>query len=138
VRVLIDSDVLIDVGLNRAPFADFAAQVLDGLEARHGTGFVAWHSIANLFYLVSPASGKENALGYIRDLSGFISVAPVETKDLLYALSLDMADFEDAMQAAAAVACKADWIVTRNIRHYRKSPVKAISPEELLTLPGWV
>jgi hypothetical protein len=138
VRVLIDSDVLIDVGLDRAPFAEFAAQVLDGLEEKPGTGFVAWHSIANLFYLVSPASGRETALGYIRDLSGFISVAPVETQDLLYALRLDMADFEDAMQAAAAVACKADWIVTRNVRHYRRSPVKAILPKDLLTLPGWV
>jgi len=53
-----------------------------------------------------------------------------------YALGLDMPDFEDAMQAAAAVACRADYIVTRNTEHYRKSPVKALAPDAWLRKYG--
>jgi len=50
------------------------------------------------------------------------------------ALVLGMSDFEDAVQAAAAAKVGADFVATRNERDYRKSPVKARSPSELLTL----
>jgi len=45
-----------------------------------------------------------------------------------------MQDFEDALQAAAAVACNADVIVTRNLADFRKSPVQAVSPKDFLKL----
>jgi hypothetical protein len=62
------------------------------------------------------------------DLLGFVQVSPTATKDARYALNLDMPDLEDAMQAAAALACRADVIVSRNSKHYRKSPVPAMTP----------
>jgi len=45
-----------------------------------------------------------------------------------------MKDFEDAMQVAAAMACGAERIATRNLRYYTNSPIKAISPKSLLDL----
>ena len=45
--ILIDTDVLIDVALDREPFAENAAALLDRLEQDPGKGFVAWHSISN-------------------------------------------------------------------------------------------
>lgn len=131
-KLLIDTDILLDVALNRLPFAAPAAGVLDRLQAQPGTAFIAWHSAANFYYLVSSPKGKAVAREFIKDLLRFAGVAPVGTADLAYALSLDLPDFEDAMQVAAAVACKADGIVTRNVRHYRKSPVKAVIPADVL------
>ena len=136
-RVLLDSDVLVDVALARTPFADEAEAALNALETRPGTAFVAWHSLSNFYYLVSAEKTRAEALRFLRELAAFVEVAPVETRDLLYAVSLDMPDFEDAMQVASAVACKADWIVTRNTRDYRKSPVKAILPQDLMKRTGW-
>ncbi len=127
-KLLLDTDVLIDVALNRSPFAESAAGLLDELQTRPGMAFIAWHSAANFYYLVSSPKGKQEARNFIRDLVQFVGVATVSTHELVYALSLDMPDFEDAMQVAAAVSCKADYIVTRNIEHYRKSPVKPITP----------
>ena len=60
-------------------------------------------------------------------------MAPTSTESARYAAGLSIADFEDALQAAAAVACNADTIATRNIRHYRQSPVKAQTPSILVS-----
>jgi predicted nucleic acid-binding protein len=136
-RLLLDTDILIDVALDRAPFAEPAAGLLNELEARPGMGFIAWHSATNFYYLLSSEKTSEKARLFIKELAVFVEVAPVGSRDLAYALSLDVSDFEDAMQVAAAVACKADWIVTRNTKHYGKSPVKAILPHELLIKLGW-
>ena len=62
----------------------------------------------------------------------FLSVAPASAEAVRYASSLPMPDFEDAMQAAAARACGARSIVTRNIRDYERSPIPAITPQEAL------
>jgi predicted nucleic acid-binding protein len=133
--VLIDTDVLVDVALDREPFAEPAARLLDHLEQHPGTGYVAWHSLANLYYLVRPVKGKTDTKDMIADLCRFLRVAPTATKDVQCALSLPVSDFEDALQVAAAVACGANRLVTRNTKHYKLSPIPAIGPREALDLP---
>ena len=130
--VLIDNDILIDVALNRIPYAAPAGQLLEAVERRDITGFVAWHTIANFYYLVQPKHGSEGAKDFILDLLQFVEVARASTQDVRYAASLPMRDFEDAMQAAAAVACRATVIATRNIRDYKRAPVRAVTPARLL------
>ena len=71
---------------------------------------------------------------FIHGLLRIVSVAQTGTEDVLYAASLPMRDFEDAMQVAAARACGAQHIVTRNARDYARSPIPAISPQEALDL----
>jgi predicted nucleic acid-binding protein len=136
VKLLVDTDVLIDVALKREPFAEPAGRFLDEMEVLSGAAFMAWHSAANFNYLVSSPLGGPTAREFIRDLLRFVKVAPVGTEDLSYALGLNMPDFEDAMQAAAAIACRADFIVTRNEAHYRRSPVKALTPDAWLRKYG--
>lgn len=130
--VLVDTDVLIDVALDRAPFADDSGALLDELERRPGTGFVAWHSLSNFFYLVSPGTGKARARDFLLEMLRFVTVAPTTTGSFLRAASLDMPDLEDAMQAAAALSCDADAIATRNLGDFKRSPVGANTPAALL------
>lgn len=78
--VLIDTDVLVDVALNRAPFADASSTLLDRLERLPGSGFVAWQSLSNLYYLVSPGVGKSSAKDFLVDFLGFIQVATTTTE----------------------------------------------------------
>jgi predicted nucleic acid-binding protein len=137
VTILVDTDVLLDLALDRPPHTAPAAELLDALQSRPGTAFIAWHSAANFYYLVSSPLGKKEALDFLRDLVSFVGIARVETRDLLHALNLGMPDFEDAMQVAAAAACGAEYIVTRNLRHYKKSPVRALMPREFLANVGW-
>ena len=132
--VLIDTDVLIDVALERKRHVDSASALLDALEQRQAGAFVAWHSISNFYYLVQPTRGRAGARQFVLDLTSFIDVAPTTTTSLRFAASVDMKDFEDAMQVAAAMACGADVIATRNIKDYAKSPVKAATPKEVLAM----
>jgi len=133
VIVLLDTDVLIDVALDRTPHAEPAAALLDALEQEPGQGHVAWHSIANFYYLVRPSHGHVSTKAFVVDLVKFVSVATTTTSDLLVAARLQLRDFEDAMQVAAALACKADVIATRNVRDYKNSPIEAVKPSALLS-----
>ncbi len=123
--VLLDTDVLIDLALDRAPYSSRAGELIDALESRPGTGYVAWHSVSNFYYLVAPSRGRESARTLLVDLAKFIDVSPTTTESLLFAAGLNMKDFEDAMQVAAAAACRADVIATRNLRDYANAPVRA-------------
>ncbi len=126
---LLDTDILIDVALRRMPYATAAGDLLDLLEQRPGTAWIAWHTLSNFYYLVSPTRGRSNTKNFLVDLVRFVNVAQTTTKSFLLAARLQMKDFEDALQVAAAVACEAEVIVTRNIRDYTHSPVRAVTPE---------
>ena len=130
--VLLDLDVLLDVALDREPFAESSTELLDALEARLGSTFIAWHSIANFYYLTSPVRGRLAAKDFLVDLTRFVDVARTDTAGLRFAAKLPMRDFEDAMQVAAAAACDADVIATRNLRDYRNSPIQAAAPHDVL------
>lgn len=130
--ILLDTDVLLDVALDRAPHAEASSALLDLLERRPRMAFVAWHTVANFFYMVRPTRGTREARDFLLDLTGFVTVAPTDTDDLRYAASLPLPDLEDAMQVAAARACGAQYIATRNVKDFRKSPVPAGTPAELL------
>lgn len=130
--MLMDTNILMDVVLDRHPFSEVASSLLNRLQRSDETAFVAWHSISNLHYVVSRALGDLEAREFILQLTRFISVPVTGTDDILYAVALPMRDFEDAMQVAAARACGARHIVTRNARDYARSPISAISPQEAL------
>ncbi|MFQ5708212.1 MAG: type II toxin-antitoxin system VapC family toxin [bacterium] len=129
---LVDTDVLIDVALDRKPFSDHSSALLDAAQRRSFHAFVAWHSISNFYYIVESSTETANAKNFIIDLLKFVEVAPTATKDALYAAQLRLTDFEDALQVAAARACKAELIVTRNVKHYKGSPTPAHTPAGFL------
>lgn len=134
--ILIDTDILIDVALDRSPYADPATELLGRIE--HGTlnASIAWHSISNFYYIVEPSHGGTPARAFIMELLDFAAVAVTGTEDIRYAATLPMKDFEDAMQVAAARACGARHIITRNAKDYQRSPISAINAAEMLNELG--
>ena len=130
--MLLDTDVLIDIALDRNPFADSAASLLDRIEQSRKRAFVAWHSISNFYYIVTPAHGGAKTRDFIVDLTRIVRVATTGTEAVRYAAQLPMRDFEDALQVASARACGARYIVTRNKQDYRRSPIRPILPAEAL------
>ena len=130
--ILLDTDVLLDVALDRAPHAGASARLLDVLERRGRGAFVAWHTVSNFYYLVRPARGRNDARAFLMELTRFVVVATTDTDALRYAAGLPMDDLEDAMQVAAARACGATVIATRNVRDFGRSPIPARTPTELL------
>ena len=132
--MLLDTDVLIDVALDRSPHSGPASELLDRIERSSRGAYVAWHTISNFYYLVAASRGRRNARDFIVELTRFVRVAQTDTESIRYAAGLPMADFEDAMQVAAARSCGAEYIVTRNVRDFARSPIPGITPVEALTL----
>lgn len=120
-----DADVLLDVALAREPHLENSAAVMRWVQSG-GSAAVAWHSLTNCSYMLK--GGKP----FLNKLLTLVEVATVGTADAHRALSLPMRDVEDAFQAAAALAWGADYIITRNLPDYRRSPVPALSPAEFL------
>lgn len=131
--MLLDTDVLIDIALDRHPFSTPASDLLDRIEQDRRRAFIAWHSVSNLYYIVAPAQGKVRTRDFIVDLTRIVEVASGDTDAIRYAAGLPMADFEDAMQVACAHACGATRIITRNTKDYKHSPIPAITPHQALT-----
>jgi predicted nucleic acid-binding protein len=131
VRVLIDSDVLLDVALGREPWGRESRAFLEMCERGEIEAFVAWHSLSNVYYMLAAKRQEELKL-FLSELLGMVRVAPVGHEDMIFALEQETADFEDATQVAAAVACRATRIVTRNTRYFKHAVVPAVTPGDLV------
>jgi predicted nucleic acid-binding protein len=125
-NVYIDSDVLLDVLLNRSQFFDDSSKILDWAEEHPGNCAVSWHSLANIHYL-----SKDGARSFIRELLEFCVIPASGTIQMLQSLDLEFNDLEDAMQVPSALLFEAQIICTRNAADYKKSPIKALSPKDL-------
>jgi len=125
-RFLVDTDVLLDVALQRKGFYSESAKVLRWAE-NGGEAAIAWHSISNCAYLL-----KDDGRKFLKLLLSIVEVAAVSSKEARQALELPMTDLEDALQAAAALSWGAEYIVTRNLANYRRSPIRAVNPAKFL------
>lgn len=128
-KLLLDSDVLLDVLLGRDPYFADSAKVLDWAEQHPGSCAVSWHSLANIHYL-----SKDGARDFIRDLLGFCVIPSVGTDQFMEALEMPFEDLEDAMQVSTAMVFAAQMICTRNVRDYQRSIIPVLPPEKLWKL----
>ena len=133
-RLLIDINVLLDVVLQR-PGAPASAQLV-AMCGRQHEGWLAWHSVATLAYLIERQHSVISSREFIRSLLMWAEIARTGTADAQVALELPISDFEDALQVAAAMACGAQVIITRNERDFKNSPVPAMNPELFLRRDG--
>ncbi|MGR3274647.1 type II toxin-antitoxin system VapC family toxin [Acaryochloris marina NIES-2412] len=131
-RIFIDCDVLLDVGLNREPFVEASSILIDYLEANPQKGCIAWHSLSNIYYIASKTNSKDQARDFIADLCSFLYIVPTSNQDVLKALEQSMSDFEDALQVSAALSCGAQCIITRNLDDYAQAPLPAYVPDEFI------
>ena len=123
-NILIDTDVILDVFLDREPHNGPSKAVMAVLGRKRFHGHITATIVVNVFYHVRKHLGKETALQCIRDLLNTeeIEIQAIDKEILTAALNSEMTDFEDAVQAAAAEIAEIDFIVTRNIRDFRRLP----------------
>lgn len=133
-RVLFDTNVLIDFLLDRAPFADAAAELLSRADRGQIQGLACADSFTTIFYLMQKAVGRETARRHVSSLLSVLDVAPVNRATLEQAAESGLSDFEDAVVAESARQANVDCIVTRNERDFAGSRVTVHSPRALLAL----
>lgn len=126
--LLIDINVILDVALERAPFAKDAARLLVSVDRGRAKGYVATHTVTTLFYVVAKNRGADAATRVVSNMLRVLDVVPADRADLRDAISLGWKDFEDAVQAVCASKINADFIVTRDLSDFKKSQVPAVDP----------
>ncbi|MBI2634890.1 PIN domain-containing protein [Candidatus Peregrinibacteria bacterium] len=131
--IFLDTDVLIDLVQDRKPFSDDAAYLIEYIQKNKIKSFVAWHTISNFYYLSRTEHNKQEIIQFITSLLQFIKISRTSNEELLLATKLKISDFEDAMQIVAALAARADIIITRNTKDYKNSPIPAMNPGDFLT-----
>jgi len=132
-KVLIDTNIVLDVLLKRIPFYKDSFSVFQLSDSGSINGVLASISVTNAFYILRKA-GKSRDDVYLDmdDISGIFNIAPVSDKTISAALALRWNDFEDAVQYITAQECEADFIITRNKADYKSPDIPCMTPTELI------
>jgi predicted nucleic acid-binding protein len=133
-RILLDLNVVLDVLLDRAPFADASATLWASIESGEAEGFIAAHAVTTLHYLAARGRNRALADRCVTEVLSVFEVAPVDGAVLVAATALGWPDFEDAVVAAAAHASGCTMIATRDPRGFRGAPCLAVAPLEALAV----
>ncbi|CUS03585.2 conserved protein of unknown function [Candidatus Promineifilum breve] len=131
-RVLLDTNVILDLFLDRAPFADAAATLWLAHEREQLSAYVAAITPINLFYIARKLKGEETARKAVVELLAALNVCALDHGALKSALSLPFRDYEDAVQHAAASAAGLDAIITRNEKDFSAATLPVFTPIEFI------
>ncbi|MCR4841506.1 MAG: PIN domain-containing protein [Lachnospiraceae bacterium] len=132
-RCLIDANILLDVLANREPFVTDSSKIWKLCETGQIEGFVSSLTFADLVYVLRKELDPEKIEATLNSLKLIFAFAELNEADLTNAAALKWKDYEDALQSVTASRIKADYIITRNVRDYKKSLVIAFTPTELLS-----
>lgn len=134
-RLLFDVNVVLDVLLDRAPFAEASSEAWAAVERGEADGLLSAHAVTTLHYLNAKAVGVRMASETTDALLSVFDVAPVDEAVLRSAVALEWKDFEDAVTAAGAKRAKCDAVITRNPRDFKGAPIKVLTPAEAV---AWI
>jgi len=130
--IFIDSDILLDIILERHPHYDWALGVLLLIDQKTYAASTSVHSLSNIHYLAKKHSGEKSARNSIKLLVQRLNIITEDVTIVDEALASDFSDFEDAVQYYAAASAKADVIITRNIKDYKQSTIPVLTAEQFL------
>jgi predicted nucleic acid-binding protein len=132
-RVLLDTNILLDLFLDRDPFADDAAALWQAHAEGRITGYVSAITPVNLYYIARRLRNRDVARQAVTELLAALPVCPLDQTALQTALTLPFTDYEDAVQHASATGSGLAAIVTRNIKDFTGATLPVLSPADLLS-----
>ena len=134
-KVMVDTNVVLDLLLDRTPHATNAAQIFSLIERNVIAGCLGATTLTTVHYLATKVVGAQKARREIRKLLRLFEVAPVNRAVLEAALEAEgFRDFEDAVLHEAARQADADALVTRNESDFRKAVLTVYEPRELINI----
>lgn len=132
-KVLLDTNIILDLLLDRKPYSEYAAILFSKIEHSEITGYLCATTITTLHYLLAKALKDEEALTHIRTLLSLFEIAPVNRVVLEQAIEAGFSDYEDAVLYQAANHVGVNYIVTRNTKDFRKTEIPVYDPKEFVS-----
>lgn len=131
-RILLDTNIILDLFLEREPFVQDAALIWKAHEGGHLTAFVSAITPVNVFYIGRKLRGEKVALNAVQALLSTLPVAAVNQAVLEAGLQLGFKDFEDAVQHACATASGLEAIITRNESDFVGAELDVFAPADFI------
>ena len=131
-KILVDTNVALDILLNRRAFYSNSVAVFTIAEQKFITGYVSAASVGDIFYIAQKDIGKAKAREAIKRLLQVFIPAAVTGNHIFQALDLEWADFEDSIQYIVGEALAVDYIVTRNTKDFSSGSIPSITPEQFI------
>lgn len=132
-KVLIDTNVILDFYCRRQEFYDNAATIFDKACRGEIELWVSPISFVNFFYITRKSFTVEERYDIMRGLFEVCNIANTDKQVLLNALSVDVPDFEDMVQLHSAVLASVDCIITRNVKDFTTANIPVLTPIDFLT-----
>ena len=130
-RVLVDTNIVLDYLLQREPYAESAKKIVVACKQKKVIGCIAAHTVSNMFFILRKTYSVEDRRTILKDICKLFDVEGIDRLKIIQALdNSDFKDFEDCLQMQCAKSFRADYILTRNLADYRDSEIACISPEE--------
>jgi predicted nucleic acid-binding protein len=131
-RVLLDTNIILDVLLDREPFVTDAQALFEAIENQRVEGYVTATTLTDIFYIVRKSKGIQTAKEAVSRLLATMKICPVNRRILQAAILSNLNDFEDAVQLVCATSLNLDAIVTRDSADFAGSTIPIFSAGELL------
>ncbi len=131
-KVLLDTNVVLDFLLEREPFASDAMKIIAAIERGQIEGYLCPTSVTTLHYLIARASSVKKADGTIRKLLKLFRISRIDRTILLEATEKNGVDYEDSVIYTSALHSAVDAIVTRDKKGFKRSTVPTFTPAEFL------
>ena len=132
--VLIDTNVVLDVLLERPPFYKDSFVISQLANLKRFTGYISASAVTDIFYISQKKLGKKAAKEAIKNLLHIYYPATVTDKDIYKAIDLTWDDFEDSVQFTVGEGLCADYIVTRNTQDFSSGHIPAVTPEQFIQI----
>lgn len=133
-RILIDTNVVLDFLQERQPFVENAARIFERIDTSEIEGFIAATTITNIYYIIRRAAGAVVAQNAIIQVMTDLNICAVDRDVMEQAIALNFRDFEDAVQYVCGVVHDVDAIVTRDKSGFVGAEIPVVLPEELDTI----
>ena len=131
-KLFIDSDVLLDLLLDKKPFSEDTATLIEASIASDVTLYTSSLSIANMHYIIGRLETKKKADSKIKKILKIMSIENLGQTVIDQAVESKFRDFEDSIQNFCAVEAKHEILITRNTKDYKESQLSIFTPEEYL------
>ena len=131
-NIFIDSDILLDIFLQREPFYQYGQKLLNKGKNNEIKIYTSALIIANIYYITVKALGKSEAKDIVNKLLKMLTVLPLEADSITLAMNSNFSDIEDAIQHFIAMRHECEVIITRNLKHYKKSMMPVMSAEQYI------
>ena len=131
-KVLLDTNIVLDVLLDREPFVADSSAIWDACDSGRLVGVLPASTLTDIFYIARRASDVATARIAVGLCLAAFEIAPLDRQMLEDAATLSGNDFEDNLQITCATRAGVDAIVTRNANDFVHAPLPILTPAELL------